>query len=495
MAIEGPLDSYDFDELQGGLNDANGHTTGADHRDPMGERVQERGLAGQNHGAANRNAKRKGRRKSESIVGSLCQLIVKHQIGLTVNLLTLLAMTHAFPRARHYTRKFYRLSYYDQSSEKYALGWDDSFLVMYWVVVFCGLRAVVMDYVLTPLAQLVGLEKKKEKTRFAEQAWVLIYDSVFWSLGMYIMYSSKYWLDTRQLWANWPDREMDGLFKWYYLVQFAFWIQQIIVVNIEERRKDHWQMFTHHIITCILMFTSYGYHQTKVGNTILCLMDVVDILLPLAKLLKYLRFKRACDYAFGAFMLIWVGARHVLYLMICYSLYAEIPQEITYGCYRGSNGNLEGPFDVPNDFDHLLQPFRDPEGLVCWNDNIKWAFLGTLLALQVLLLMWFCLIVQVALRVLKGGEAEDSRSDDEGSDGESETEGKGRWENIKTCMEARPIEVPPLEEEVGVESINLLSQKASPSRKYRKMGSTASGVHLPSDRKELLGRIGCDKGT
>lgn len=94
----------------------------------------------------------------------------------------------------------------------------------------------------------------------------------------YIMYHSDHWLNLRQLWTNWPDREMRGLFKWYYLVQFAFWVQQIVVVHIEKRRKDHWQMFTHHVITCILMFTSYGYHQSKVGNTILCLMDAVDIL-------------------------------------------------------------------------------------------------------------------------------------------------------------------------------------------------------------------------
>ena len=93
-------------------------------------------------------------------------------------------MTHAcFPRARHHTRKFYRLSYYNRTSGRYGLGWDDSFLITYWIVVFCGLRALVMDYILSPLAQLVGLEKKKEKTRFAEQAWVLIYDTVFWSLG------------------------------------------------------------------------------------------------------------------------------------------------------------------------------------------------------------------------------------------------------------------------------------------------------------------------
>lgn len=93
------------------------------------------------------------------------------------------------------------------------------------------------------------------------------------------MYTSKYWLDLRQLWAGWPDRELSWLFKWYYLVQFAFWVQQILVVNIEKRRKDHNQMFTHHIITCTLMLASYSYHQTKVGNLILCLMDGVDLFL------------------------------------------------------------------------------------------------------------------------------------------------------------------------------------------------------------------------
>jgi very-long-chain ceramide synthase len=92
---------------------------------------------------------------------------------------------------------------------------------------------------------------------------------------------------------------MDGLSKYYYLVALSFWLQQLVVVNIEERRKDHLQMFTHHMITCALVFASYCYHQTNVGNVILCLMDVVDLFLPLAKILKYLKFRLVCDIAFG----------------------------------------------------------------------------------------------------------------------------------------------------------------------------------------------------
>jgi len=72
-------------------------------------------------------------------------------------------------------------------------------------------------------------------------------------MEQYIYYNSPYWLNLRELWTDWPNREMDGIMKGYALAQWAFWLQQIIVINIEERRKDHWQMFSHHIITTALI--------------------------------------------------------------------------------------------------------------------------------------------------------------------------------------------------------------------------------------------------
>lgn len=57
------------------------------------------------------------------------------------------------------------------------------------------------------------------------------------------------------------------------------YIQQILVIHLEERRKDHVQMFAHHIITTLLMSFSYVFNYTRVGNAILCTMDLVDIIL------------------------------------------------------------------------------------------------------------------------------------------------------------------------------------------------------------------------
>ncbi|KAI9696373.1 MAG: sphingosine N-acyltransferase lag1 [Candelina mexicana] len=430
------------------------------------------------------------RRRDDSTVSVCCAWVVEHQIGLATNLLLLLGLTHlCFPRARRQTRKFFELSYYNSDSGGYAIGWDDLFMVLYWIVVFTGMRAAVIDYVLMPLAQWGGVEKKKNRIRFAEQAWLLLYYVPFWTLGMSIMYSSEYWLNLKELWTGWPNREMGGICKWYYLVQFAFWLQQILVVNIEERRKDYHQMFTHHIITCALVFASYGYHQTKVGTMILCIMDVVDLVFPLAKILNYLHFRLACDVAFGVFMVTWFAARHIVYLMVCWSVYKDIPEVMHYGCYSGKKGQIIGPFSAPKTLDHLTQPFRRPDGIICWDNQIKWAFLFLLLVLQVITIIWFGMIVRVAWKVIKGGTAEDSRSDDEGEDG-------SEHEDMDMKRTPQVLDFAPLEEEVGVESIHLKG-RTSPTRRFRKSNGSASGVMLPghSDRKELLGRIGCDKGA
>jgi acyl-CoA-dependent ceramide synthase len=196
-------------------------------------------------------------------------------------------------------------------------------------------------------------------------------------------------------------------------------------------------------------------------------------------------------------MVTWVAARHITYLMICWSVYSDIPATILYGCYRGKNGALTGPFPPPNRFAHLLEPFRDPEGVVCWNDGIKWGFLSALLFLQGLTIMWFMMILRVAISVLKGGQADDVRSDDEGEEEEEDEEEEELIDNKILRTIAQLDEEPqPYEEEVGVEAINLKGRTPNMSR-YRKGATSASGVSLPghSDRKELLGRIGCDKGV
>lgn len=174
-------------------------------------------------------------------------------------------------------------------------------------------------------------------------------------------------------------------------------------------------------------------------------------------------------------MVSWFAARHVIYMMVCWSVYAHTPEVINYGCYKGSNDKLVGPVAEPEGHSYLLEPYYSSTGYVCFNHAIKWAFLTPLLMLQVITIVWFTMIIRVAMKVLRGDGAEDSRSDDE----EEEEEEEFIYEEA-------------LEEDVGVESLDFKSWER---RSGIKRQANSSGVSLPghSDRKELLGRIGCEK--
>ena len=202
-------------------------------------------------------------------------------------------------------------------------------------------------------------------------------------------------------------------------------------------------------------------------------------------MLKYLKYRMACDITFGLFMIVWVALRHVVYLSICYSILRDVPQQIRFGCYWGSNANLKGPVDAPAGYAYLIEPFRDPEGLLCQTSGVTVTFLTMLLSLQVIFIIWFWMILNVAWRVITGSGAEDSRSDNEESD----------EEEVETAQEETLMEMNPLEEEVGVEELSFGARLGNSTRVFKKGSSTSSGVSLPHDRKELLGRIGCDKQT
>lgn len=114
--------------------------------------------------------------------------------AIAVNLLCLLFLLHiAFPGARNHTQKFSGLSYYNEKTGDYALGRDDALFVCFWIILLTGLRAGVIDYILIPVAAWAGIDKQKEKVRFAEQAWLLCHHGTSWACGMVSLRLAHWW--------------------------------------------------------------------------------------------------------------------------------------------------------------------------------------------------------------------------------------------------------------------------------------------------------------
>lgn len=165
--------------------------------------------------------------------------------------------------------------------------------------------------------------------------------------------------------------------------------------------------------------------------------------------------------------------------------------------------------------------------MVCTSSVVLKLFVAVLLALQGIILIWFSMIVKVAYKVVSGEGADDTRSDDEESESEevveeipgggvTESKGVGVRKNLCLPTSSRPIEkevdfedmrispsprpfrrrTPAVRRSDGNANSTMTTTSSSPSPSTT-TSTTTTGLNLSStsNRKELLGKIGCDKGS
>lgn len=343
---------------------------------------------------------------------SFLSSIERNQIRISRFILTIIYLFNLYPTSltTHF-KKYIHLQYGFQLNGHvvYDIGTDDAYYVLNWIVTLTFLRSFCMQWVFSPFASKVfDIHSSKAKIRFAEQSWTFVYCTCSFVFGVCLYVNSPYYLNLDKIYADWPHDCLSAAVKRYYLIQMSFWFQQVFVLNIEQRRKDHYQMFSHHIITCLLIIGSYHYYFTSIGHLILMIMDSVDILLAAAKMLKYSGFSTACDYMFILFLVSWIILRHGVYNVLFYHTWTKLGISM-------------------KDTECLV----NPNAKRCWTQNIINIFLGLLGGLQILTLIWMYLILKVAYKVISGTGAEDVRSDDEDTDVEDEEENSTEAQDFK----------------------------------------------------------------
>lgn len=184
----------------------------------------------------------------------------------------------------------------------------------------------------------------------------------------------------------------------------------------------------------------------------------------------------------------WFITRHIIYPIVCLSVYYDVPREITYGCYTGSTSEFIAS-EAPDAFAYMLGPYLNLDNPICFNSNIKWMFLTLLLIIEGLSIVWFSMIVRVAYGVICGGNAEDSRSDDEEEAEEVEGQAASHVPAHLAAKEGAPADA------IEIETAPGLNRQRSTGTAPARARGRGRGPFDPSDRKALLGRIGCEKPT
>jgi acyl-CoA-dependent ceramide synthase len=159
--------------------------------------------------------------------------------------------------------------------------WDVAF-VSFYVVVLTFTRELIMQEMLRPLAKYSGLLSRGKQARFMEQMYTAVYFAFLGPIGLYIMSRTPIWyFNTQGMYADFPHKTHEGMFKFYYLFQAAYWAQQAIVLllGMEKPRKDYKELVAHHVVSLALIGLSYRFHFTYMGLAVYVTHDISDFFL------------------------------------------------------------------------------------------------------------------------------------------------------------------------------------------------------------------------
>nr|UWK20523.1 longevity assurance factor/sphinganine N acyl transferase subunit 1 [Trichoderma psychrophilum] len=340
------------------------------------------------------------RRRTRGIFSQVRQTMIKHTFVLPACLVLMFLTGYAInPSEANPLHHFLFLSYPLPQDDPlkpihYGKGkWDIAFVAFYTIVLSFA-REFIMQEVLRPLARKTGLSKGKQ-ARLMEQLYTALYFGILGPAGMYVMSHTPVWyFNTRGMYEGFPHRSHEGVVKFYYLFQAAYWAQQAIVLllGMEKRRKDFKELVGHHIVSLSLIGLSYRFHFTYIGIAVYITHDISDFFLASSKALNYIDHPIVAPY-FALFVGVWIYMRHVINLKIIWSLFTEF--------------RTIGPFEL----NWETQQYK------CWiSQYITTALLASLQALN---LFWLFYIFRIAFRFIRDKEVTDDRSEDE-DDGEEE---------------------------------------------------------------------------
>lgn len=103
------------------------------------------------------------------------------------------------------------------------------------------------------------------------------------------------------------------------MISMAFYWSLAFSHFVDNKKKDFWQMFIHHVLTLLLIALSWVCNIHRVGSLILIVHDCADVLLEAAKTMNYAKLQKACDILFGLFTIAWIVTRLMMFPRIIYA--------------------------------------------------------------------------------------------------------------------------------------------------------------------------------
>jgi len=242
----------------------------------------------------------------------------------------------------------------------------------------------------TFIVDSLKIDSLEARSKFSAASWKMLSYLFLNVVTYYCLFFDNDWFDMgnwQVLWVqDWPTQPT-ALLRRYYLFRLAYALHALVSVLLYEREKsDFWMYVVHHCVESALVCTSLLVSMTRIGLYLFAFHDPSDFWLQLGKIPTYILpgkkkanqvvhplLKHFPTLCFFPFFFTWL----ILRLM-------ALPSLLKWMIWR---------YPGENSFPELCKPF--------WHSAF-YAFMPLMGALVVLHLVWFRLIVKMAIEQISG---------------------------------------------------------------------------------------------
>merc|ERR1712093_9377 len=196
--------------------------------------------------------------------------------------------------------------------------------ILGFAILFTFLRLVVARWVVKPLGKPLNL-KASHYTKFEEAIMQVGLYTWGWSYNAaYLFKQDWFWNPIVSFLDNFPRQANEFEISFYYSLQIGWYLHGVYThFFLDTKKSDFAIMIVHHAVTLSLLYGAYVLGYFRVGMLGMFSMDVCDIFLYSAKILKIVKSGGKVDYpaavyyvGFGMIPISWFFFRLVYFPLV-----------------------------------------------------------------------------------------------------------------------------------------------------------------------------------
>ena len=166
---------------------------------------------------------------------------------------------------------------------------EDFYMVIPYAIVLRILKFSTENYTYSyfkeKLTKYQGEELERKIRKCARGVFKIFNFTFIFIFGwIFVLRDTKFWPpimlgegELMTVFSDWPYTEMPKFLKFYYIWSLSYYLEDLVFHLFQSPNSDYFEMILHHIITAMLIFSSYFNGFWNIGIFVLMQMDVADI--------------------------------------------------------------------------------------------------------------------------------------------------------------------------------------------------------------------------